>query len=193
VPSSRLLLTSCLFSHTHQTPVQPPPALFRAREEGPLGTSALPRSDTSGHLGEISLDRCLRFLPRCCGRHHLPLRFPHSFRQPSNQLLLFSVVRARIRPASTCDPLQLVNFEENRHGLCPCGFENSTARGRSHTTNAQLSDDLCLLPYDLSPALRSRRSSCAIRTATAYFWLCFLFRRLLLTSHFKLSGSIMPP
>jgi hypothetical protein len=44
---------AALLSHSHQTPEKPAPALFRARKEGPLGISALPRSDTSGHLGGI--------------------------------------------------------------------------------------------------------------------------------------------
>jgi hypothetical protein len=82
---------------------------------------------------QISLDRCLQSVPLCCGCHHRSLRNSRCFRQPTDQLSPFLAARARIRPASTRAPLQLVKTVENPQCLCPCSFEEpSPARQIAH-------------------------------------------------------------
>lgn len=133
MPSSRLFSTSCtafLAVHLSSDAGRACACVVSSPKRVPLGTSALPQSDTTRHLGDqISLDRCLHFLPRRCGRHHSHYPFHAISANHLSSIRLFPLLRATRPLATHCNLSTL----EVRHCLCPDTAKDSTRREADRT------------------------------------------------------------
>jgi hypothetical protein len=127
--------------HSHQTLEKPAPALFRACEEVPLGTSAhLPQSDTSGHLGGIESALTGAYtLSRAAAGTIVHCCFHAVFANQLARLRRFWFLASAFCQASACDSVQLVHSDDNRHFLCPCSCEDPpSARQIAHDQHSLL-------------------------------------------------------
>lgn len=131
---------AALLCHSHQSPEPPALALFRDRKERPLGTSAHPRSDTSGHLGgiESALTGAYGFFLVAaasttvhCEIHAVSANHLNDFR-PSG--------RSRAHSTSVHRPTATCRLPRGSALPLPLRLRNSIVQGRSHTTTAHLSD-----------------------------------------------------
>jgi hypothetical protein len=139
VPSSRLFSTSCtalLFTPVARTACA---RVVSSSQGDSLGTSAHPRSDTSGHLGgiESALTGAYSFFLVAaasttvhCEIHAVSANHLNDFRSSGRSRAHSTSVH---RPTATC--------QLRRGSALPLSLRlrNSTARGRSHTTTAHLS------------------------------------------------------
>jgi hypothetical protein len=176
---------------------------FESPKRALLGTSSPPRSDAARHLGgsKSALTGAYSLsLPRCCGRHHRPLRIALCFRQPTGSPSPFLAARARIFPPSA------------RHLATHCNLSTSSTTGtafaftptdplpckadRTRSPSRHLLDVVSLLCSLSSSTDDSSLSDRAIRRAAASCRRRFsLIRSAWLppSSHPSPPGNIMPP